>query len=119
MQPSATTKAFKILDDLVEVRVALECQMARRAARTMGEAGLEEVRQALATLALLRNQPVDYVLADMDYHDAINRLSGNGLARSIIRSVHPHARASSRYKGSAGRPRSHVRTPATLPSTKP
>ena len=76
--------------------------MARRAARTIGEAGLEEVRQALATLDRLRHEPLAYCLADTDYHDALNRQSGNGLARSIIRSVHPHARASSRYNGTPG-----------------
>ena len=96
-------ESLKILDDLIEVRVALECQMTRRAAGTMGEAGIEELRRSLAALGRLRDDPLEYFSADSDYHDVIHRLSGNGLARSIIRSVHPHARLSSRYKGPARR----------------
>jgi DNA-binding FadR family transcriptional regulator len=92
-------ESLEILNDLIEVRVALECQMARRAARTIDEAGLEELRQMLAVLDRLRSEPDEYLLTDTYYHDAIHRQSGNGLARSIIRSVHPVARASSRYNG--------------------
>jgi DNA-binding FadR family transcriptional regulator len=92
-------ESLKILDDLVEVRVALECQMTRRAARTMGEVGIEELRRSLAALDRLRHNPPEYLVADSNYHDVIHRLSGNGLARSIIRSVHPHARLNSTYKG--------------------
>jgi DNA-binding FadR family transcriptional regulator len=95
-------ESLVVLDDLIEVRVALECQMTRRAAQTMGEAGIEELRQSLATLDRLRDHPVEYLLADTYYHDVIHRQSGNGLARSIIRSVHPHARLSSRYNGAPG-----------------
>jgi DNA-binding FadR family transcriptional regulator len=92
-------ESLKILDDLIEVRVALECQMTRRAARTMGAAGIEELRQALAALERLRHNPPEYFVADNNYHDVIHRLSGNGLARSIIRSIHPHARLNRTYKG--------------------
>ena len=40
---------------------------------------------------------------DMDtrYHDLIMRCSGNRLGRSIIRAIHPHARASARYNPQA------------------
>jgi len=92
-------ESLGILDDLIEVRVALECQMTRRAARTMGEADIEELGRSLAALDRLRHDPPEYLVADSNYHDVIHRLSGNGLARSIIRSVHPHARLNSTYKG--------------------
>ena len=39
----------------------------------------------------------DYQETDTRYHDFIMRCSGNRLGRSIIRAIHPHARASSRY----------------------
>jgi DNA-binding FadR family transcriptional regulator len=40
-----------------------------------------------------------YMLADTEYHDLIHRGSGNQLGRSIIRAIHPFARASMRYTG--------------------
>jgi DNA-binding FadR family transcriptional regulator len=38
-----------------------------------------------------------YLEMDVRYHDFIMGCSGNRLGRSIIRAIHPHARASSRY----------------------
>jgi DNA-binding FadR family transcriptional regulator len=45
----------------------------------------------------LLDQPDEYLLADIEFHDVILRSSGNRLGRSIIRTVHPYARASARY----------------------
>jgi DNA-binding FadR family transcriptional regulator len=43
------------------------------------------------------HDPERYLATDTRYHDFIMRCSGNRLGRSIIRAIHPHARASSRY----------------------
>jgi DNA-binding FadR family transcriptional regulator len=88
---------LQILDDLVQVRVALECQMARAAAQRMTEAELSELRQLLDQLESELKTPVRYQETDLVFHDVILRCSGNRLGRSIIRSIHPHARTSSRY----------------------
>ncbi len=93
---------FEILDDVIDVRVGLESQMTRRAALLMTDAQLRELHDALLALGKLLDQPERYQTADAEYHDLILRGSGNRLGRSIIRSIHPHARASLRYTGEVG-----------------
>ena len=90
---------FEILDDVVDVRVGLECQMTRRAAELMTDAQLRELRDALIALEKLLDQPEKYQDAEGEYHDLILRGSGNRLGRSIIRSIHPRARTNFRYRG--------------------
>jgi DNA-binding FadR family transcriptional regulator len=88
---------LEILDDLVDVRVGLECLMTRRTAQKINDEQLIELHDALKVLESLLDRPDEYVLADIEYHDVILRTSGNKLGRSIIRTVHPYARASTRY----------------------
>jgi DNA-binding FadR family transcriptional regulator len=90
---------FEILDDVVDVRVGLECQMTRRAAEMMTDAQLRELHDALIALEKLLDQPEKYQDAEGEYHDLILRGSGNRLGRSIIRSIHPRARTNFRYRG--------------------
>jgi DNA-binding FadR family transcriptional regulator len=92
-------ETLRTLDDLVDVRVGLESQMTRRAAQVMSDGQLSELRAALMALEQLLDQFDAYELADTEYHDLIHRGSGNQLGRSIIRSIHPHARASLLYTG--------------------
>jgi DNA-binding FadR family transcriptional regulator len=86
-----------ILDDVVEARVALECQMVRAAARRMTRIDLDELARLLTELEADIKVPERYHETDTRYHDLILRCSGNRLGRSIIRSIHPYARASTRY----------------------
>ncbi|MGO9583893.1 MAG: FadR/GntR family transcriptional regulator [Acidimicrobiales bacterium] len=90
---------FEILDDVIDVRVGLECQMTRRAAEMMTDAQLRETHQALMALERLLDQPEEYRQAEGAYHDLILRGSGNRLGRSIIRSLQPRARTNFRYRG--------------------
>jgi DNA-binding FadR family transcriptional regulator len=90
-------ETMQILDQLVDVRVVLECDMARTAAGSMTEADLAGLRAVLDELESQLKEPDRYVETDTRYHDFIMRCSGNRLGRSIIRAIHPHARASSRY----------------------
>lgn len=92
-------KRLAILDDLVEVRVALEALMAGEAAAKMNDAQLAELRQLLDQLGREMNDPEAYLGTDTVFHDVIMRGSGNALARTVVRAVHTHARASSRYNG--------------------
>jgi DNA-binding FadR family transcriptional regulator len=87
----------QILDQLVDVRVALESDMARTAARSMSDADLAELAKLLEELRTQLRDAERYQETDTRYHDFIMRCSGNRLGRSIIRAIHPHARASSRY----------------------
>jgi DNA-binding FadR family transcriptional regulator len=88
---------LEIIDDVVDVRVGLESLMARRTAHKITDEELGELREALLVLESLLDQPDEYLLADIEFHDVILRSSGNRLGRSIIRTVHPYARASTRY----------------------
>jgi DNA-binding FadR family transcriptional regulator len=88
---------MQVLDQLVDVRVALECDMVRTAAGFMTEADLAELGGVLQELESQLKEPERYVETDTRFHDVIMRCSGNRLGRSIIRAIHPHARASSRY----------------------
>jgi DNA-binding FadR family transcriptional regulator len=90
-------ETMRILDDLVEVRVALESDMVRTAAQRMTSAELDELAGILDELDSQRRHPDLYQDTDTRFHDLIMRCSANRLARSIIRTIHPHARASSRY----------------------
>lgn len=90
-------ETMRILDDLVQIRVALECEMVRAAAYVMTSAQVAELAELLDELDAHRRDAERYQEIDTRYHDLIMRCSGNRLARSIIRAIHPHARASSRY----------------------
>jgi DNA-binding FadR family transcriptional regulator len=90
-------ETMQILDALVDVRVALESAMARTAAQSMDEADLAELGQLVEEMTAQLHDPDRYLDSDTRYHDFIMRCSGNRLGRSIIRAIHPHARASSRY----------------------
>ncbi len=50
-------------------------------------------------LATQEESPTDYVVTDVQFHDAVMRASGNRLAHSIVRTIHAEARASWRYVG--------------------
>ncbi len=92
-------KKLSILDDLVEVRVALESLMARDAASKMTDAQLAELHRVLVQLGRELDDPEAYLVTDTVFHDVIMRGSGNALARTVIRAIHTHARASNRYNG--------------------
>ena len=92
-------KQLAILDDLIGVRIALESLMARDAATRMSDLQLAEVQQVLGQLGRELNDPEAYLVTDTVFHDTIMRGSGNALARTVVRAIHTHARASSRYNG--------------------
>jgi DNA-binding FadR family transcriptional regulator len=94
-------ETMRILDELIDVRVALESDMARTAARSMTDADLAQLGALLEDLQGQLHDAERYQDTDTRYHDFIMRCSGNRLGRSIIRAIHPHARASSRYNPQA------------------
>lgn len=92
-------KDLRILDDLVDVREALESQMARQAAAKATPDDLAEMKRLLDQLAVEVVMPERHVLTDLEFHDAIMRASGNRLGRAVVRNIHSEARASARYTG--------------------
>jgi GntR family transcriptional regulator, galactonate operon transcriptional repressor len=90
---------LRLLDDIVDVRRVLESQLARQAAERATEEDRTGLRRLIAQLAGEAGTPEAYVLTDVDFHDAVMLVSGNRLARAVVRAVHAEARTSNRYNG--------------------
>jgi DNA-binding FadR family transcriptional regulator len=88
-----------ILEDLIDVRRALEAQMAAQAAARATPEHLVEIEAAMATLQAEVNDPVQYLRADLAFHDAIMAASGNRLGRAAIHTINTEAFRSLRYIG--------------------
>jgi len=88
-----------ILDDLVDVRRALEAQMAGQAASRLTAADRSLLDERLATLEASVTDPIRYRAADVAFHDAIQAASGNRLGRAIIHTLTEEAYRSLRYIG--------------------
>ncbi|HEY0498795.1 MAG TPA: FCD domain-containing protein [Kutzneria sp.] len=90
---------LSILEDLVDVRRALESQMAAQAAE---RAGAEHLRRIGTALRHVTDEVADasrFYRADLEFHDEIMAASGNRLARAVIRTVNAEAFRSLRYIG--------------------
>jgi DNA-binding FadR family transcriptional regulator len=90
-------RSLSIFDDLMEVRAALESQMASRAAVTLTSEQLNELHRRLLELESLLGDTELYTDADIAYHDLIAHFSGHLLALSILRTVQPTALANAYY----------------------
>jgi GntR family transcriptional regulator, galactonate operon transcriptional repressor len=88
-----------ILDDLIDVRIALESQMAGQAASRIDDTLLAELKATLARLHKLTEDHDGFTAADSAFHDLIMVSSGNRLGRAIIRTVAAEALQSTRYIG--------------------
>ncbi|MFC0431248.1 FadR/GntR family transcriptional regulator [Kutzneria buriramensis] len=88
-----------ILEDLVDVRRALESQMTAQAAE---RADAEHLRRIGIALRHVTDEVADasrFFRADIEFHDEIMAASGNRLARAVIRTVNAEAFRSLRYIG--------------------
>lgn len=90
--------ALAILDDIIEVRVALESHMAARGAVNATDEDRREISARMNAMIGLAD-PDEYAIADIAFHDAIFAASGNRLGRAIIRSINAEANRSQRYIG--------------------
>jgi DNA-binding FadR family transcriptional regulator len=88
-----------ILDDLVDVRRALEAQMAAQAATRATPADLLAIGAAMARLEAEVDEPARYLQADLEFHDAVMAASGNRLGRATVRTITAEAFRSLRYIG--------------------
>lgn len=86
-----------ILEDLVDVRSALEAQMAAQAAARADEDQLTAVRERMAVLEREVGDAGRYLQADVAFHDAVMLASGNRLGRAVIHTLQLEAYRSLRY----------------------
>ena len=88
-----------ILEDLVDVRQALEGQMASEAAEKAERKQLDRIETAFNQLFAEEEDAARFLRADLDFHDAIMAASGNRLARAVIHTINTEAFRSMRYIG--------------------
>jgi GntR family galactonate operon transcriptional repressor len=88
-----------ILEDLVDVRRALEAQMAGQAATHATDADKAAITECMKALDVSINDPTAYLTADVAFHDAIMTASRNRLGRAMIRTVTGEAYRSMRFVG--------------------
>ncbi|TWD81718.1 DNA-binding FadR family transcriptional regulator [Kribbella amoyensis] len=91
-----------ILDELVQVRIALESSLAAEAAGHATDEDLAELQAIFHRLEADVRTPAVFIETDVEFHDRIMAASGNRLARSIVSTVHSQARTSLRYQGHPG-----------------
>jgi DNA-binding FadR family transcriptional regulator len=90
---------YAILDDLIEVRRALESQMAAQAATNATQEQRALVTTRMKALDASLADPAAYQEADVAFHDAILAASGNRLGRAMIHNLTLEAFRSLRYVG--------------------
>jgi len=90
---------LSILEDLIDVRRALEAQMASQAAVRATAEHRVQIEAAMARLMAEVQDPIKYLQADLDFHDAIMTASGNRLGRAAIHTINAEAFRSLRYVG--------------------
>jgi DNA-binding FadR family transcriptional regulator len=88
-----------ILEDLVDVRRALESQMAAQAAERATADHLRRIGIALRHVTDEVADTTRFFRADMEFHDEIMAASGNRLARAVVRTINAEAFRSLRYIG--------------------
>ena len=88
-----------ILEDLVDVRRALEGQMAGQAAAKATDEERALITERMAALGDNLDDATAYLKADVAFHDAIMMASGNRMGRAVIHNLTIEAYRSMRYVG--------------------
>jgi len=88
-----------ILSDLSAVRASLEAMMAGAVARSHTDAQLTGLQDILASMQDLMSDETAFYQADVGFHFALMRASGNRLAHNITRALYQRALESPRYLG--------------------
>jgi DNA-binding FadR family transcriptional regulator len=91
--------SFGLLDNLVQVRCALESELAGTAATRRTEGQLVEMNSILTDMERVLGQPEQYLDLEVEFHDHIMWIAGNDVAQAVVTGIHNHARVSSRYSG--------------------
>ncbi|MGH3417370.1 MAG: FadR/GntR family transcriptional regulator [Actinocrinis sp.] len=88
-----------ILEDLIDVRRALESHMAGQAAVNADEDQLRRLRTVLERAHAEEDDAARFLRADLDFHYAVMAASGNRLGRAVIQTINTQAFHSLRYIG--------------------
>lgn len=92
-------EGLRYLDNLSQVRVLLESEMAANAAREGTDEQREELAGQIEKLEELVTIPSAYVHEDLRFHDIIMRMSGDRLSKAIIDGIQSEALRTHAYSG--------------------
>lgn len=87
------------LDNLIEIRVALEASMAAKAANRATASDRQRLIRQRARLEESKDDAAQYVAEDIALHNLIMEISGDKLSAAIIRAIHDKAREAGKYHG--------------------
>jgi len=87
------------LDNLIEIRVALEAAMAEKAAKNATPTDRQRLIRQRVRLEDAKDNAAEYVVEDIGLHNLIMEISGDKLSAAIIRAVHDRAREAGKYHG--------------------
>ncbi|SEC60299.1 DNA-binding transcriptional regulator, FadR family [Amycolatopsis tolypomycina] len=99
----AEDETVAVLDDLVVTRRLLESDMAMVAARTAGPEVVARLGELVDRMDELVGEPVAYRELDLAFHDTIMQVSGNRLARGVVRALENQVVNTARYVGPSER----------------
>jgi GntR family transcriptional regulator, galactonate operon transcriptional repressor len=97
-----------ILEDLIDMRRALEAQMAAQAAVRATDQQLADISACYDRLVEDADNPARHLQTDLEFHDAIMRASGNRLGRAATLVILAEGFRSLRYLGDSTPERGHV-----------
>lgn len=97
-------QAKRLFNDLMEVRLALECQMAEQAALRVSDEQLARMDDLLSLSRERRHLPDEYVELDVMFHDLIGQAADNPIIAAVMHVLHAplrqHRKVSTRFPGS-------------------
>jgi len=84
----AHDESLTVLENLADVRAALEAELTRAAVPRMGPAEHAELAEQFGRLTEAIDDVSRYLGIDQDFHDVILRAARNPLGRQIVRNIH-------------------------------
>jgi GntR family transcriptional regulator, galactonate operon transcriptional repressor len=81
-----------LLDDLIAVRRLLESEMARAAATRLTEGDLAMLAESVEQMARSLGDYERFRHFDLEFHGTVMKASGSEVSRTIVKTIHMHAR---------------------------
>ncbi|GAB3428934.1 FadR/GntR family transcriptional regulator [Actinophytocola sediminis] len=95
----AEDDSLAVLDDIVVTRRLLESDMAHVAATVADQEAVDRLRALVDRMDQLVDDPVAYREQDRVFHDTVMRVSGNRIARAVVRALESQVINTASYLG--------------------
>ncbi|WP_189314355.1 FadR/GntR family transcriptional regulator [Streptomyces brasiliensis] len=94
---------LRFLDNLIQIRINLECPMASSAADRLTEEDTARLTEHLESMAGLLDDAEAYAAADIAFHNIIHQISQDAFGRAIVANIQSKALNSAQYSGNPKR----------------